>query len=733
MADDPFRPIGDTRRRGRPPAAGATKDAKEEWEVLVPIPKNAPRAPAEHFKSGKPSRTWTYHDAQGRLIGYVCRFDLASGDKEFRPLTYCRSGKGSLEWRWKAWPEPRPLYGLDRLAKRPKAPVIVCEGEKAADAAAELLPDYICVTSPNGSLAAARADWSALAGRTVSIWPDADEAGRKYAAAVAKKLQPLAAAIKTLTPPKGAADGWDAADALAGGWDRARAEAFIAEPVPRKSRRGKADGTEAEGSEPRRSKRRRSDAVLEVLDGAEFWHAPDDTPYATTPVNGHREHCKVKSLTFKRWIAHQFYKETRTVPSNQAMSDALLVIQGKAIFEGPEYQPHLRLAAYNGEIYYDLADKDWRAVQITSDGWSVVSDPPVRFERRSGMLPLPEPERGGDIAAELRHLVNLEDETSFKMLIAWLVGTFHPAGPYTMLAIRGEGGAAKTTLGKLARHFVDPHVSQLRAPPKDEETLILAARSERVVGFDNLSAIPQWLGDALCRLLTGAGFSKRELYSDDEQLITHAIRPVIVTGISSELAARADLSDRSIVISAKRLKDEARRTEEDYWADVKRRHPLILGALLDAVVCALRNADMEEPKRFRMVDFAHWVQRAEAGLGWNEGDFVKAYAENTGAAASIVIEKDIIGEAVIELVKYADWTGSASELLKTLSEKVDERTRNSKEFPALNKITDRVRRLAPALRAHGIILETERAPGGNRKRIITIRRSQDDGSRANGA
>jgi putative DNA primase/helicase len=85
------------------------------------------------------------------------------------------------EWRWLGFPKPRPLYGLDRLAARPKAPVVVTEGEKAADAAALLLLDHVAVTSPGGSKAAKAADWSPLAGRHVVIWPDNDAPGQAYA------------------------------------------------------------------------------------------------------------------------------------------------------------------------------------------------------------------------------------------------------------------------------------------------------------------------------------------------------------------------------------------------------------------------------------------------------------------------------------------------------------------------------------------------------------------------
>ena len=104
--------------------------------------------------SGHRLRRWEYRAADARLLGLVCRFDTGAG-KEIRSLVFAEHQKFGRQWRWLGLPKPRPLYGLDRLAARPAAPVILCEGEKAADAAAALLPDHVAMTSPGGSKAAA--------------------------------------------------------------------------------------------------------------------------------------------------------------------------------------------------------------------------------------------------------------------------------------------------------------------------------------------------------------------------------------------------------------------------------------------------------------------------------------------------------------------------------------------------------------------------------------------------
>lgn len=189
----------------------------------TPIPDDAPSPPARHPQLDAPSATWTYRDADGCVLFYVYRFDgkadpsTGKPAKEFRPLTF-----DGDRWQWKGLGAPRPLYGLDRLAARADAPVIVTEGEKAADAAPSLVPDAVCIASANGSDGARQADWSPLQGRRVILWPDSDEPGAKYVANVAELLRAAGAFVVGVVDVRTLANGepapgWDAADALADG------------------------------------------------------------------------------------------------------------------------------------------------------------------------------------------------------------------------------------------------------------------------------------------------------------------------------------------------------------------------------------------------------------------------------------------------------------------------------------------------------------------------------------
>jgi len=219
---DKFAPLTPQERAAIQSARGKMEG---EGELVSPIPLDVPDPPQTHRTLGKPSKIWTYRDASGETQFYVCRFDLHGRCKQFLPLSLWREN-GGLTWRWKALPDPRPLYGLDWLAKRPDASVVNCEGEKSADAAARVFPNSVCITSPGGSQAASKADWSPLEARRVLVWPDADEPGAKYAAKVAGNLHGQASevlmidamALASMAPDGGNREpekGWDAAGAIA--------------------------------------------------------------------------------------------------------------------------------------------------------------------------------------------------------------------------------------------------------------------------------------------------------------------------------------------------------------------------------------------------------------------------------------------------------------------------------------------------------------------------------------
>src|SRR5216683_1180763 len=205
----------------------------------------------------------------------------------------------------------------------------------------------------------------------------------------------------------------------------------------------------------------------------------------------------------------------------------------------------IRVAEHAGRLYLDLADEHWRAVEIGADGWRVLGCPPIRFRRPPGMLPLPVPERSGSIEA-LRSFLNLSNQNDFVLIVAWLLAALRSGGPYPLLAISGEQGSAKTVLSKLLRALVDPNAAAVRALPREERELMIAANNSHLLAFDNLSGLPAWLSDALCRLASGGSFAVRQLYTDCDEVLFQAARPAILNGVE-DVVCRSDLTARSFL------------------------------------------------------------------------------------------------------------------------------------------------------------------------------------------
>jgi putative DNA primase/helicase len=212
---------------------------KPKWIPITPVPDDAPTPDFRHQRQGTPSTVFTYRDDRKQILGYVCRFDKPDSKKEILPFSYCRSDTGLVAWRWKALDAPRPLYGLDELAEKPDATVIIVEGEKSADAGRQLLPNMAVITWPGGSKAFHRADWEILKGRKKAVLvPDADEPGRAamdgatddygvWKSGIAQLIEKIVDKVHVIHLPDGFSDGWDLADALHENWSQEKTIEFL--------------------------------------------------------------------------------------------------------------------------------------------------------------------------------------------------------------------------------------------------------------------------------------------------------------------------------------------------------------------------------------------------------------------------------------------------------------------------------------------------------------------------
>ncbi len=472
----------------------------------------------------------------------------------------------------------------------------------------------------------------------------------------------------------------------------------------------------------------RATEIVDLALGARFFHTPDREAFVEFDVDGHREIWPVRSREAKLWLAALYWANTNEAPGRNALQDALSTLEARCLFAGSREPVAVRLAEADGAIYLDLGNESWEAVEVRPSSWRVVRQPPVRFRRPRGLLPLPHPTRGGCVA-DLAPFVNAATPTDFRLAVSWVMGSLRPRGPYPILALHGEQGSAKSTTSRVLRGLVDPNSSPVRAEPRDGRDLMIAARNAWILGFDNLSRLSPWLSDALCRLATGGGFATRELYTDVEETIFEAQRPIVLNGIA-DVATRSDFLDRTLVLYLPPVQDECRRDEESFWREFEAARPALLGALLDVVSVALGNQESVRVGALpRMADFARWITAAEPGLGWEPGSFVAAYRSNRETANSLALEGSALTGPLLALADAGGFEGTATALLDRLREAAPDESVRQRNWPdSARALSDRLRRLAPNLRAAGLDVEFWREPGGRRNRMVRISARRLDGN-----
>ncbi|RLB77961.1 MAG: hypothetical protein DRH24_15250 [Deltaproteobacteria bacterium] len=450
-----------------------------------------------------------------------------------------------------------------------------------------------------------------------------------------------------------------------------------------------------------------------ALKHATFNHTPEEEPFASIKVGGHIENVPTNSRKFIQWITRIYYKETGDAPSKQELEKALRLIEAQALFDGKMIQLHIRYAEHGDCIFVDLCNREWEQVKISATGWEIISSivSPIKFVRHPGMAELPKPVKGGSFD-DFRKFLNIESNEDWVLIIAWIIGAMKKSGPFPILCLHGEQGTGKSFTAKLIRELVDPSTVALQSLPRTERDHVINAKKTWLLNYDNLSGIRNDLSDALCRTATGGGFRTRKLRTDTDEILFSSVRPMMMNGIV-DVALRNDLADRSLIINLP-LISERLAEKEIYkkWVALK---PGILGAFYTAVSAALKNYhNVKLEKLPRMADFAIWVSAAEQALPWESGSFIMEYGNNRKRLKANTIEADLVALAVVKMVGNVsshEWTGTATELLKTLEHYND--FTDSANWPKQpNALSGRLKRIAGALRDKGI--ETKRGKNGNR-------------------
>lgn len=459
-----------------------------------------------------------------------------------------------------------------------------------------------------------------------------------------------------------------------------------------------------------------------------FVMSTDGRPYAVA-VNGPNIALPLRGRAGLRQRLARLYADTfeGEVASQSALADAMTVLEG--IAEGTDpVSVHLRVGHDEaGTIVVDLGTADGRAVTVSgADGWHVVDRSPVLFRRSGAMAPMPTPVLDGDGLAKLHSLLNM-DETTFRQLAAWLVAAWIPTIPHPVLTFKGEQGTGKSKTAQMVVNLIDPSPASKRSQPRDIKAWSAQAFNSWALCLDNISTIPPWLSDTLCKAVTGDGIVDRALYTDDDVVVLSFRRVLAMTTIDAGALA-GDLAERLLMLDLQLIEEDQRRTEEELDAAFEAVRPAVLGALFDLLACVMATLPgVRLDSMPRMADFARVLAAVDQVQEWHT---LGAYLTTSANVAGDALEGDPFGTAVAALVEESGtWQGTAAQLLEQLQPPGGFRPQG---WPKdATRAGGRIKRLAPLLRSIGVTVDdTQRSRDRHRHKLLILTRADPPGRTA---
>lgn len=472
--------------------------------------------------------------------------------------------------------------------------------------------------------------------------------------------------------------------------------------------------------------------------------------YAVVNSGVNKTVIKLHSRDFKFYIGKLYYDEEKKGLSKDVFASALITLEGKALYDGEKRLLYNRIASHNGKIYYDMADREGRIIEIDSNGWQFTTDSPVLFRREQHQKAQTEPIRGGNISKLLKY-IKLDRNSDKNVLLPTIITTFIPTIDHVLIDLWGDHGSGKSFASESIKELIDPSSTKTRAMPKKDEDLILTLYHNWFTAFDNISdVLKQWQSDILARASTGAGVSKRMLYTDDSEIIYNFKRCILLNGLIIPLT-QPDIMDRTILFKFKRIGTPA--SKERLEKTFEKEKAEIFDGLLDLLSKTLKlkeEDNIEIPPGLRMYDFAQWGEAASRAMGNEENMFLTLYLNKKVDDNYEVIQSSKIGNVLWVLVaektytvldKERDdnkeirpfldendkWKGSPTELLRIFNWKAQELNfdRRSDWVDSPESLSKGLGKLKTNFRAIGISIEIGREHEG---RFINIFKYADDES-----
>lgn len=475
---------------------------------------------------------------------------------------------------------------------------------------------------------------------------------------------------------------------------------------------------------PKAKKVSKIERFIEVIksQNIELFHDQFKKPFAILHENKNKV-LRLSSREFKTWVSHLVWEKLNAPISPNDVQVIVNVLSGEACHKGILHKLHVRVAWHEEKLWYDLGDGN--AVCIDKNGWEIIENPPTLFYNFSHQKAQAHPQKGGNLD-NILPLINLKNKEEQLLLKIIIVTSFIPGFSHPIIVVYGPQGSAKSSSQTIVKEIVDPSSLGISSPISDIKELIQLASHHWVIFFDNLSYITYELSDAFCRLCTGGGFSKRELFSDDDDII-YSFRSVLGFNGINLVASRPDLLDRSVLLGLSRIPESARKQEADVLKMLEEMKPSILGGIFDTLVKTLcEKENVKQNKLPRMADFFHWGCAVTRALGQKESDFSGIYNANIAKQHNEAIEASMIARAIIEFMEDQDfWTGTPTDLSKELNHIAERLNINirSKSWPQDESVLwKRINEVSTNLNATGIRVDR----GKSGERFIILEKFKDE-------
>lgn len=441
-----------------------------------------------------------------------------------------------------------------------------------------------------------------------------------------------------------------------------------------------------------------------ILAGTKFYVGNDDIPYVSWRTGNKKVLWPVESAMFTHHIQTTYKRMRHRIPSKIALQTIYSWLLNEARAMGKPVIPMVRVKHVGNALWYNMCDKDFRAIRLDGDGWEIVESIPdsVPLIRANSAQSYEEPDPNGDLGLLRQYLGGSQlSDVNWTLIVGFLLASMREEKEYPVLSISGVQGSGKTTICNILLALIDPHHDTAATFPKGEEDIAVAARARHVLVYDNISNIKRDMSDTLCKIATGLTIMKRALYTNHTLNQYTVTRPVILNGIP-DLVERDDLARRVMAIYLDDSPFKDPRSIKEILDAFEKDKAKILGGLLNVLsVCYRKQYDLNVNATLGFRSVVQWVEAGAEALGWESGKFLDIYNNNRLSTTTNVIDVDPFAKLLVEVMTEKKiFEGTYDDFVQLC---YTVKNYPPKTIPSNVKwLLDNLRRLKPALKQHGI-------------------------------